>query len=252
MNNDINLKNYAANKLKSLRDKNNMTQDELADKISSYLDKEVKRQTISLYENGDRGMNQDILFALSDIFNVSVDTFFPSKEKDILICEYDGNLIWKTTFGETLQLLLVYNEINLETFSTNVHINIERIKMFLDKNEIPNNEELKKIADFFSIKNAGDLFNRNTFYDILQKLTERSMNYIKNMNMSFKYDVPLNENDNKKSLSSYNSENKDKSFDEFELLFYKNKDILTEEDKEYMKFIIEKRKKEIDKQLNEK
>lgn len=39
--------------------------------------------------------------------------------------------------------------------------------------------------------------------------------------------------------------------DEFELLFDKNKDILTEDDKEYMKFIIEKRKKEIDKQLGE-
>ena len=34
--------------------------------------------------------------------------------------------------------------------------------------------------------------------------------------------------------------------------FSKHKDILTEDDKEYMKFIIEKRKKEIDKQLGEK
>lgn len=41
------------------------------------------------------------------------------------------------------------------------------------------------------------------------------------------------------------------TFDELELLFNKNKDILTDDDKEYMKFIIEKRKKEIDKQLNE-
>lgn len=39
------------------------------------------------------------------------------------------------------------------------------------------------------------------------------------------------------------------SFDEFELLFDKNKDVLTEDDKEYIKFIIEKRKKNIDKQL---
>lgn len=41
------------------------------------------------------------------------------------------------------------------------------------------------------------------------------------------------------------------SFDELELLFDKNKDILTEDDKEMIKFLIEKRKKEIDKQLNE-
>lgn len=41
------------------------------------------------------------------------------------------------------------------------------------------------------------------------------------------------------------------SFDEIDILFSKYKDILTEEDKEYMKFIIEKRKREIDKQLGE-
>lgn len=38
-------------------------------------------------------------------------------------------------------------------------------------------------------------------------------------------------------------------FDELELLFDKHKDILTDDDKEYIKFIIEKRKKEIDKEL---
>lgn len=38
------------------------------------------------------------------------------------------------------------------------------------------------------------------------------------------------------------------SFSELELLFNKNKDVLTDDDKEYIKFIIEKRKKEIDKQ----
>ncbi len=44
--------------------------------------------------------------------------------------------------------------------------------------------------------------------------------------------------------------NNNKKFDELELLFSKNKDILTDEDKEYMRFIIEKRKREIDKQLD--
>lgn len=39
-------------------------------------------------------------------------------------------------------------------------------------------------------------------------------------------------------------------FDELELLFLKHKDILTEEDREYMRFIIEKRIKDIDKQNN--
>lgn len=45
------------------------------------------------------------------------------------------------------------------------------------------------------------------------------------------------------SISSNNS------FDELEILFSKNKDILTDYDKEIIKTIIEKRKKEIDNQL---
>lgn len=40
-------------------------------------------------------------------------------------------------------------------------------------------------------------------------------------------------------------------FDEVEVLFDKNKNILTDEDKETIKFLIEKRKREIDKQLGE-
>lgn len=40
------------------------------------------------------------------------------------------------------------------------------------------------------------------------------------------------------------------TFDELELLFNKNKDILTDDDKETMKFIIEKRKREKEKLIN--
>ena len=41
---------------------------------------------------------------------------------------------------------------------------------------------------------------------------------------------------------------KKRSFDELEILFDKYKDILTKDDRDYIKFIIEKRMKEIDKQ----
>ncbi len=40
--------------------------------------------------------------------------------------------------------------------------------------------------------------------------------------------------------------------DELELLFSKTKDILTDDDRDMIRFVIEKRKKEIDKQLEEK
>jgi len=47
-----------------------------------------------------------------------------------------------------------------------------------------------------------------------------------------------------------NAKNNHNPLDELEVLFNKHKDILTEDDKETMKFIIEKRKREIDKMLD--
>ena len=60
------------------------------------------------------------------------------------------------------------------------------------------------------------------------------------------FNIPI-EDFTSKDLSTGNRDD----FDELELLFDKNKDILTDEDKEYIKFIIEKRKKDIDKQLHD-
>lgn len=44
---------------------------------------------------------------------------------------------------------------------------------------------------------------------------------------------------------------KEEPFDELELLFSKNKDILTDDDKETIKFVIEKAKRKVDEQLGE-
>lgn len=46
------------------------------------------------------------------------------------------------------------------------------------------------------------------------------------------------------------NEKNDDNFDELDLLFSKTKDILTEDDRDMIRFVIEKRKKEIDKQLD--
>lgn len=70
----MDLKKYIGSKIRELREKRNMSLEELADLL------ETTRQTVSRYERGDRQANQDILFQLSDIFNVSIDEFFPPKE----------------------------------------------------------------------------------------------------------------------------------------------------------------------------
>lgn len=65
------LTKYIANKIKFFREREGMTQEDLAKKL------ETNRQNISRYESGERKTNQDLLFDLSDIFQVTVDDFFP-------------------------------------------------------------------------------------------------------------------------------------------------------------------------------
>lgn len=71
-----------------------------------------------------------------------------------------------------------------------------------------------------------------------------------NLDMVAKIKNYLNIHDDfiSEDLTTKNSSFSSNSNDELELLFKKNKDILTEDDKETIKFLIEKRKREIDKQ----
>ena len=56
---------------------------------------------------------------------------------------------------------------------------------------------------------------------------------------------------NVQDLINKDLHNDNHTFDELEILFSKNIGILTDDDKKYIKFIIENRKKEIDKQQGE-
>ena len=62
---------YIGQKIKEFRTKERMTQSDLAKVL------DTTKQTISRYEKGDRKAGQDTLFTLCDIFNVSIDDFFP-------------------------------------------------------------------------------------------------------------------------------------------------------------------------------
>ena len=68
--------------LKNLREKSNLTQEELADRIH------VTRQAISRWETGETQPNTDTLKLLSQIFDVSVNTLLGSPRQ--LICQCCG------------------------------------------------------------------------------------------------------------------------------------------------------------------
>ena len=68
------LSKYIGKRIKEFRKAHNLTTEELAEKIGT------TRATVTRYENGIRKANQDVLFQLADIFNVSVDDFFPPRD----------------------------------------------------------------------------------------------------------------------------------------------------------------------------
>ncbi|GHN18465.1 hypothetical protein ME783_10070 [Lactobacillus delbrueckii] len=71
---DFDLSAYIGKKIKYLREKKGWTTQELADKLHT------SRVTVTRYETGARKANQDMLYKMSELFNVSIDDFFPPRD----------------------------------------------------------------------------------------------------------------------------------------------------------------------------
>ena len=106
-----------------------------------------------------------------------------------------------------------------------------RLKKALDKNKMTQSQLAKKTNIDKSLISNSLSGNYNAKQDKLSLLAD-ALNVTETWLMGYDTD--------KEEINS---------FDELELLFDKNKNILTEDDKQYIKFIIEKRRKDIDKQL---
>lgn len=63
----MNYKTRFAKRLIALREENNLTQQQLADKLN------ISRQSLSLYEKAERTINIELLAQIADFFNVSTD-----------------------------------------------------------------------------------------------------------------------------------------------------------------------------------
>lgn len=71
--------NYFGIRLRYLRKQDNLTQGELGAALSPPL----KKSTISLYENGKRQPDFEIIERFADFFNVNMSTFFPGGEDEL-------------------------------------------------------------------------------------------------------------------------------------------------------------------------
>lgn len=78
---------YAGNQLKKIRIQKNLTQEELAERLNT------TKQSVGRYESGTRGINQDLLYQLSDIFSVPISFFFPTIETEESISTIYNQLV---------------------------------------------------------------------------------------------------------------------------------------------------------------
>ncbi|MFG5562688.1 XRE family transcriptional regulator [Enterococcus sp. DIV1444a] len=70
-----NLSQYIGNRIKFYRVKRKMTQEELANRLGT------KKATISNYETGYRSPQQDMLFELARVLEISINDLFPATQK---------------------------------------------------------------------------------------------------------------------------------------------------------------------------
>lgn len=86
---DIN--EFSAKKLKELRERKNITQQELAEELG------MQQQQIARYENNQRKFKQDLLYKLADYFKVSINDFFPDTNYDNAIPI--DNMVYLKVYG---------------------------------------------------------------------------------------------------------------------------------------------------------
>lgn len=71
------LNKYIGKQIRKNREQRNISVEQLANMLGT------TRATVTRYELGTRKANQDILFKLSELFNISVNDFFPPRESQI-------------------------------------------------------------------------------------------------------------------------------------------------------------------------
>jgi len=112
------LSEYVGKKIHYYRKKIGMTQRELGEVIG------VKHNTVSDYERGKISPEQDVLFALSEVFDIRVDDLFPHKEN---------------TTNELERALRMTNEMNLK--------DVEFLNQLIEKTLSLNEEDRGKFLE---------------------------------------------------------------------------------------------------------
>ena len=135
-------------KLKALRQKNNLTQEQLANELNTRYHLNESKATISQFEHNKRIPDLDRLINIADYFQVSLDYLCCNKSNDNVRCTNPGTRIKRLIKKNGLSQKEFVDKFNEKYCYSDSE---ETISQYVNNKRTPEIDKMVKIADFFNV-----------------------------------------------------------------------------------------------------
>lgn len=135
-------------KLKTLRQKNNLTQEQLANELNTRYHLNESKATISQFEHNKRIPDLDRLINIADYFQVSLDYLCCNKSNDNVRCTNPGTRIKRLIKKNGLSQKEFVDKFNEKYGYSDSEATISQ---YVNNKRTPEIDKMVKIADFFNV-----------------------------------------------------------------------------------------------------
>lgn len=135
-------------KLKALRQKNNLTQEQLANELNTHYHLNESKATISQFEHNKRIPDLDRLINIADYFQVSLDYLCCNKSNDNVRCTNPGTRVKRLIKKNGLSQKEFVDKFNEKYGYSDSEATISQ---YVNNKRTPEIDKMVKIADFFNV-----------------------------------------------------------------------------------------------------
>lgn len=135
-------------KLKALRQKNNLTQEQLANELNTHYHLNESKATISQFEHNKRIPDLDRLINIADYFQVPLDYLCCNKSNDNVRCTNPGTRIKRLIKKNGLSQKEFVDKFNEKYGYSDSEATISQ---YVNNKRTPEIDKMVKIADFFNV-----------------------------------------------------------------------------------------------------
>ena len=144
----ITVNNSFSLKLKELRQKSNLTQDQLADELNTRYHLNESKATISQFEHNKRIPDLDRLINIADYFQVSLDYLCSNKSNDNVRCTNPGTRIKRLIKKNGLSQKEFVEKFNEKYGYSDSEATVSQ---YVNNKRTPEIDKMVKIANFFNV-----------------------------------------------------------------------------------------------------